>query len=73
MKKGDKVQWNWGKGKGTGRVEDVSGKTVKKNLKGTRDNKALTIKQSGGSRVVKLESEVKKASGSNRSKSRKKR
>lgn len=67
VKKGDQVEWNYGKGQGTGTVaevhkEDVSrkvqGTTVKR--KGSDEEPALVIKQDNGKKVVKSASEVEK-------------
>jgi hypothetical protein len=66
---GDKVEWNWGNGKGTGTVQSRFTKKVTRKIDGeeiTRDgdddNAALYIDSDDGNNVLKLESEVKKAS-----------
>lgn len=68
IRKGSNVKWKWGDGYAKGEVTDTYKKKVTKTIDGseiTRDgeegNKALYIKQSDGSRVLKLESEVEKA------------
>jgi len=67
IKEGTTVQWKWGKGTATGKVEETYTEKVTKTINGseiTRNgesgNKALYIKQEDGSRVLKLESEVSK-------------
>lgn len=66
VKKGDKVQWNYGKGKAEGTVAEVheddvertvQGTTVKR--KGSSDEPALVLKQ-GDKKIVKSASEVTK-------------
>jgi len=65
--KGDKVKWKWGQGVAEGVVDKtytesttrkIEGSEVTRN--GSKDNKALYIKQEDGGRVLKLESEVEK-------------
>ena len=67
VKKGDEVEWKYGKGKGTGNVaevhkDDVSkkvqGKTIKR--KGSAEEPALVIRQENGKEVVKSASEITK-------------
>ncbi|GAB4028046.1 hypervirulence associated TUDOR domain-containing protein [Spirosoma koreense] len=66
VKKGDKVEWNYGKGKGQGTVAEVhqddvqrkvQGATVKR--KGFKEEPALVIEQ-GDKKVIKSASEVSK-------------
>jgi hypothetical protein len=67
IKKGDKVKWKWGQGYAEGEVEKTyTGSTTRKikgsevTRNGSKDNKALYIKQEDGDGVLKLESEVEK-------------
>ena len=66
---GDKVAWNWGNGTGSGKVSEkftdkvtrkISGKEVTRNA--DKENPAYLIEQDDGDRVLKSESELKKAS-----------
>lgn len=66
--KGDKLQWNWGNGTGTGKVTEVFTSKVTRKISGkeiTRnaddDNPAYMLEQEDGDRVIKSHSEVKKA------------
>jgi ribosomal protein L24 len=65
IKKGDKVKWKWGKGYAEGEVEKtytdstthkIEGSEITRH--GSKDNKALYMKQEDGGTVLKLESEV---------------
>lgn len=65
MKKGDKVHWNWGKGKAEGKIVKKSEKTIKKEIKGTevtrkgsKEEPSYIIKQANGNEVIKSESEL---------------
>jgi len=67
MKKGETVHWNYGKGEGEGKVQEVftrpaekkiKGKTVKR--KGSKEEPAVLIKQENGNEVLKSESELTK-------------
>jgi len=67
MKKGDKVEWNWGKSKAEGEITKGYNKPVEKTIKGTKvkrnashDEPAYEIKQENGNKVLKSESELKK-------------
>jgi ribosomal protein L24 len=67
IKKGDKVKWKWGQGYGEGKVEETNTKSTTRKIKGTevtrngsKEDKALYIKQEDGDAVLKLESEVEK-------------
>ncbi len=67
IRTGTEVKWKWGKGTATGKViETFTEKTVK-TIKGQKvvrngeeGNKALYIEQEDGTKVLKLESEVKR-------------
>lgn len=65
---GDKVEWNWGNGTGTGKVEKTYDTKITRKLQGSevtrngsKDDPALYIEQDDGDGVLKLSSEVKKA------------
>ena len=67
LKKGDEVEWKWGKGKAKGIVEKTDTKTITKRIKnssikrkGSKENPVLQIKQKDASNVIKLQSEVNK-------------
>ncbi len=69
IRKGTIVQWNWGTGKGRGKVVETYTESITKTIKGSeitrngeRDNKALFIKQEDGNHVLKSESEVERVS-----------
>ena len=68
-RKGTKVSWKWGTGKGEGKVaesftEDVErkidGSTIKR--KASKDEPAYLIEQEDGGKVLKSHSELDKAS-----------
>lgn len=66
MKKGDKVEWNWGKSQASGTIEKKHVEPVKKTIKGTtvkrnasKDNPAYEISMEAGKKVLKSESELK--------------
>lgn len=66
VKKGDEVEWNYGKGKGHGTVTDVKKEDVTKKTqgsttkrKGSAKEPAVVVKQ-GGKTIVKSASEVTK-------------
>ncbi|WP_289038319.1 DUF2945 domain-containing protein [uncultured Zobellia sp.] len=68
IRKGTEVKWKWGSGSATGKVENTYEESVTRKIegnevtrKGSKDNKALYIKQEDGSKVLKLESEVERA------------
>ncbi|MDT0293761.1 DUF2945 domain-containing protein [Mesonia ostreae] len=68
IRKGSTVSWQWGKGTARGKVIETYAKEITKTLKGSQvtrkgepGDKALFIEQEDGSKVLKLESEVKKA------------
>ena len=63
--KGDKVSWEWGNGRGEGKVTETFTKKVTRTLKGSEitrngsdDDPALLIEQEDGDEVLKLSSEV---------------
>ena len=65
---GSKVEWTWGQGTGTGKVEEVFTSKVTRTIKGkeiTRDasddEPAYLLRQEDGDRVLKSESELRKA------------
>jgi len=64
---GDKVEWDWGSGTATGKVQSRFEKSVTRKIKGSEvtrngsaDDPALYIKQEDGDTVLKLSSEVRK-------------
>ncbi|WP_378186340.1 DUF2945 domain-containing protein [Aquimarina sp. W85] len=68
IKTGTKVQWKWGNGTASGKVEETYTSKISKTIKGTevtregeQNNKALYIKQDDGDYVLKSESEVERA------------
>jgi hypothetical protein len=65
---GDKVEWDWGDGTATCKVDETHQSSVTRTLKGTEvtrngssDDPALEISQEDGTKVLKLSSEVRKA------------
>jgi len=65
MRKGTQVNWKYGTGTATGKIEEVHKESVTRKLKGheitrngTADNPAFVIVQENGDRVLKLKSEV---------------
>lgn len=68
IREGTKVTWKWGSGSANGKVQSTftekTTRTIKGNevtRNGSKDDKALYIKQEDGDYVLKLESEVKRA------------
>ena len=68
IREGSNVKWSWGNGEATGKVSETFTKEVTRTIegnevtrKGESGNKALLIEQTDGGKVLKLESEVKKA------------
>ena len=66
--KGDKVEWEWGNGTGTGKITEVFTEKVTRIIDGSEltrnaseDDPAYEIEQDDGDRVLKGHSEVKKA------------
>lgn len=67
-REGDEVAWQWGDGRGTGKVEIVHKSKITKTINGSKITRkadeqcpAYTIKQDDGDRVLKSHSEVSKA------------
>ena len=67
IKEGTNVQWKWGSGTAQGKVKSTFDHKVTRTIKGkeiTRNgeegNKALYIEQEDGTKVLKLENEVKR-------------
>ena len=65
MKKGSKVTWKWGRGKGSGTVKEVFSEPVYKTIKGSKikrnankENPAYLIEQENGNEVLKLQSQL---------------
>lgn len=65
---GDKVEWDWGNGTGTGKVQKTYTQKITRKIKGSEvtrdgsdDDPALYIEQEDGDGVLKLSSEVRKA------------
>jgi hypothetical protein len=65
---GDRVEWDWGNGTASGKIEKVYTQKITVKIEGseiTRDGSdecpALYIEQSDGDAVLKLASEVRKA------------
>lgn len=65
IRKGTKVQWNWGNGTAEGEVVEMYTSKITKKIKansvtrnGAETDKALYIKQDDGNHVLKSESEV---------------
>lgn len=63
--KGDKVEWNWGNGTGTGKVVERFTSNVERTIKGSDvkreasdDCPAYLIEQEDGDQVLKSHSEV---------------
>lgn len=66
MKKGETVNWKYGKGEAEGKVEEIFTDPVEKKIKGTtvkrnatKQEPAVLIKQKNGNEVLKSESELK--------------
>ena len=67
-RKGTKVEWNWGSGTASGKIEKVYTRKTTRKIKGTEvtreasdDCPAYYIKQDDGDTVLKSHSEVTKA------------
>lgn len=65
FRKGQSVEWHWGSGTATGKIEDRFERDVTRTLKGaevtrkgTSDDPAYLIKQEDGAEVLKLGSEL---------------
>ena len=66
---GDKVEWNWGNGTGTGKVVKIYTRKTTLTIKGSEvtrdaseDDPAYRIEQDDGDEVLKGQSELNKAS-----------
>ncbi|KQN06403.1 MULTISPECIES: DUF2945 domain-containing protein [unclassified Sphingomonas] len=64
-KKGATVEWSWGNGTATGKVEERFERRVQRTIKGskitkngTKDNPAYLIEQDDGAKVLKRGSEL---------------
>jgi hypothetical protein len=69
MKKGDTVSWKWGKSTAEGKIVKEHQEPVTKTIKGAKvkrnagkDKPAFEIEQDNGSKVLKSESELTRAS-----------
>ena len=67
LKEGDTVEWQWGSGTATGKINSIFEKKTTRTIKGseitrngTKADPALYIKQQDGDTVLKLSSEVSK-------------
>lgn len=67
--RGTEVEWNWGQGKGTGRIAEVHTSDVTRTIKGSqitrhasKDAPAYLIEQDDGDRILKSHSELSKGS-----------
>lgn len=68
IKEGTTVEWEWGNGTATGKVEEIHREKVTRTIEGseitrngTDDDPAYLIEQEDGSRVLKSKSEVSRA------------
>ncbi|MCW0213231.1 MAG: DUF2945 domain-containing protein [Pseudonocardia sp.] len=68
FRKGSRVSWNWGNGKGEAKVRSVHTDRVERTIKGTtqtrngtEDDPAYVLEQEDGTTVLKLGSELEKA------------
>ncbi|MDF1658792.1 MAG: DUF2945 domain-containing protein [Verrucomicrobiales bacterium] len=68
IKEGTKVEWEWGNGTASGKVEEIHREKVTRSLDGSEvtrdgsdDDPAYLIKQDDDAEVLKLQSEVKRA------------
>lgn len=69
FRKGTKVQWKWGSGKGEGKVTETFTEDVERKIEGsvikwkaTEEEPAYLIEQEDGGKVLKSHSELEKAS-----------
>lgn len=69
FRKGSKVEWAWGKGKGEGKIVETFTDAVERTIKGEHikrnasvEEPAYLIEQEDGGRVLKSRSELKSAS-----------
>ena len=65
---GEDVQWSWGNGTASGKIDKIHEATITRTIKGTEvtrngsaQDPALEIEQDDGTKVLKLASEVSKA------------
>ncbi|WP_108668361.1 DUF2945 domain-containing protein [Euzebya rosea] len=65
---GQDVEWDWGDGTGSGTVKQIYTERVEKTIAGTEvvrdadeDNPAYLVEQDDGDRVLKSQSELRKA------------
>ena len=65
IREGTEVEWKWGNGKATGKVEEVFNHDVEKTIDGekisrkaSKDCPSYLIIQSDGQRVIKSKSEI---------------
>lgn len=65
IRKGSKVEWNWGKSQATGKVEERFTKKVTRKIKGksvsrdaSKDEPAFLVVQEDGGKVLKSDSEL---------------
>ena len=65
FRKGTKVQWNWGTGKGEGKIAESFTEDVERKIEGSvikrkasKDEPAYLIEQEDGGRVLKSHSEL---------------
>lgn len=68
IRRGTKVTWKWGNGRGEGKVKELIKEEVSRSIKGeevkrkgSKSNPALLIEQDDGDQVIKLKSEVERA------------
>nr|WP_296769823.1 DUF2945 domain-containing protein [Rhodococcus sp. (in: high G+C Gram-positive bacteria)] len=68
-RQGTTVKWNWGQGTGEGTIVEVHTEKVTRTISGSeitrngsKETPAYLIEQSDGQRVLKLDSEVERAS-----------
>lgn len=68
IRTGTQVRWSWGNGTATGKVTGLHHASITRTIKGesitrngTDDDPALDIEQEDGGRVLKLRSEVERA------------
>ncbi|WP_275784890.1 DUF2945 domain-containing protein [Pararhizobium gei] len=69
FRKGSRVEWSWGKGKGEGKIVETFTDTVERTIKGQHikrnasvEEPAYLVEQQDGGHVLKSQSELKKAS-----------
>lgn len=69
FRKGTKVEWSWGKGTGEGKIAETFTEDVERTIKGetikrkaTEEEPAYLVEQADGGRVLKSQSELRRAS-----------